>query len=113
MKFFVIITLITLTFFGVAVARDLHVDPALGHDGNDGITKPLKTIPRAIRLAKPGDTIHLKPVTYYDYAGFYNKRGEPGKPITLDGHGAILEGSEPIDPTSWTEVTPGLFNTCV
>ncbi|MBT4723345.1 MAG: hypothetical protein HOB29_00130, partial [Planctomycetaceae bacterium] len=92
-----------------AKARDLRVDPAIGDDSNDGSTAPLKSIKQAIRIAKAGDTIHLKPVVYHQYAGFYGKRGEPGNPITLDGHGAVLEGSEAIQPASWTEVAPGLF----
>src|SRR5438045_640561 len=91
------------------MARDLHVDPGTGSDANDGIENPKKTIAAAIKLALPGDTIHLKPVVYHDYAGFYGKRGEPGRPITLDGHGATLEGSDPIDPATWTEVSSGLF----
>jgi hypothetical protein len=92
-----------------AEARDLRVDPDIGDDSNDGSTSPLKSIRQAIRIAKAGDTIHLNPVVYHQYAGFYGKRGEPGNPITLDGHGATLEGSEPILPASWTEVAPGLF----
>ncbi len=78
-------------------ARDIHV-------GED-----VKTIAAAIKLAQPGDTIHLQPIVYRDYAGFYGKKGELGKPITLDGHGATLEGSDPLDPKQWTEVSPGLF----
>lgn len=78
-------------------ARDIHV-------GTD-----VKTIGEAIKLGQAGDTIHLQPIVYRDYAGFYGKKGEPGRPITLDGHGATLEGSDPIDPTKWTEVSPGLF----
>ncbi len=109
MKHLIIIPLITLSCFGLAAARDLHVDPAQGNDTNDGSSQPLKTIKRAIRIAQPGDTIHLKPVIYYEYAGFHNKRGEAGKPITLDGHGATLEGSDAIDPSTWQEVSPGLF----
>jgi hypothetical protein len=31
-----------------------------------------------------------------DYAGFGGKKGELGRPITLDGHGATLEGSDPM-----------------
>jgi hypothetical protein len=92
-----------------AKARDLRVDPAIGDDSNDGSTSPLKSIRQAIRIAKAGDTIHLKPVVYHQYAGFYGKRGDPGNPITLDGHGATLEGSDAIQPASWTEVAPGLF----
>jgi hypothetical protein len=88
-------------------ARDIHVDPDNGNDSaKDG---PLKTIRQAIRIAQPGDTIHLQPKVYYEYAGFYGKRGEPGKPITLDGHGATLDGSDPLDITQWKEVKPDLF----
>jgi hypothetical protein len=31
------------------------------------------------------------------------------KPLTLDGHGATLDGSEPLNPDDWPEVAPGLF----
>ena len=79
------------------VARDIHVG------------KEAPTIHHAIKMAAAGDTIHLEPKVYRDYAGFYGKKGEPGKPITLDGHGATLEGSDPIDPAKWREVSPGLF----
>lgn len=44
-----------------AHARDIHV-------GTD-----VKTIHAAIKLAQPGDTIHLQPIVYRDYAGFYDK----------------------------------------
>lgn len=78
-------------------ARDIHVG------------KDAPTIAHAIKAAQPGDSIHLEPKIYRDYAGFYGKKGEPGKPITLDGHGATLEGSDPLDPAQWKEVSPGLF----
>lgn len=91
--------LILLLFTACANARDIHV----------GKDKDAPTIAQAIKLAQPGDTIHLEPKVYRDYAGFHGKKGEPGKPITLDGHGATLEGSDPLDPAQWTEVSPGLF----
>jgi hypothetical protein len=69
----------------------------------------VKTIAEAIKTANPGDTIHLEPKVYRDYAGFFSKKGLPGLPITLDGHGATLEGSEPLDPSQWREVSSGLF----
>lgn len=80
-----------------ASARDIHVG------------KDAPTVAHAIKAAEPGDTIHLEPRTYRDYAGFFGKKGAPGKPITLDGHGATLEGSDPLDPAQWQEVSPGLF----
>ncbi|WP_395751827.1 hypothetical protein [Prosthecobacter sp.] len=80
-------------------ARDIRV----------GLDKDAPTIAQAIKASLPGDVIHLEPKVYHDYAGFYGKKGEPAKPITLDGHGATLEGSDPLDPATWTEVSPGLF----
>ena len=68
----------------------------------------VKTIREAIKLAQPGDTIHLQPIVYHDTAIFQNKKGEPGRPITLEGHGATLEGSDPLDSAKWKEVSPGL-----
>jgi hypothetical protein len=73
------------------------------------VGKDAKSINEAIKIALPGDTIHLEPKVYREYAGFYDKKGEPGFPITLDGHGATLEGSDPLDPEQWKEVGPGLF----
>jgi len=78
-------------------AADIHVG------------KDVPTIHHAIKMAVAGDTIHLEPKVYRDYAGFYSKKGELGKPITLDGHGATLEGSDPIESAKWREVSPGLF----
>lgn len=91
--------LFLLLTISILQAREIHV----GKDAD------APTIHHAIKLAAPGDTIHLEPKVYRDYAGFYGKKGEAGKPITLDGHGATLEGSDPIDPVKWREVSPGLF----
>ena len=91
------LALAILASLSAASARDIHV------------SKDVKTIHEAIKLAQPGDTIHLEPKVYRDYAGFYGKKGEPGKPVTLDGHGATLEGSDALDPAQWKEVSPGLF----
>ena len=108
-----VVLLLGWAFTGPAAAtvsaRDLHVDPDAGSDDNDGVAAPLKTIRTAISRAGPGDTIHLQPKVYREYAGFYDKCGEPGRPITLDGHGATLDGSDPIDPAKWVEQSPGLF----
>ncbi len=81
--------------------------PPRGRDLRVGVD--VKTIAEAIKKAQPGDTVHLQPIVYHDFAGFFAKQGAPGKPVTLDGHGATLEGSDPLDPKQWKEVAPGLF----
>ena len=90
-------------------ARDLHVDPAAADDKGDGLAQPVKTIAHAIRLAQPGDTIHLAPGAYHESAEFGKRSGEEGKPIVLDGHGAILDGSEPVLKKDWEQISPGLY----
>ncbi|MCA9049810.1 MAG: hypothetical protein KDA89_13835 [Planctomycetaceae bacterium] len=95
----------TTAAFAIAEASDAAT-PA-GRDIQVGRDVP--TIAHAIKAAEPGDTIHLEPKVYRDYAGFYGKQGAPGRPITLDGHGATLEGSDPVNPADWQEVSPGLF----
>jgi hypothetical protein len=94
-----------------ATARDLHVNPHTGNDSADGRTEKtaLRTIARGIKLAGPGDTVHLAKTLYHESAVFHDRAGEPGRPITLDGHGATLDGSEPLRPADWKEVSPGLF----
>ncbi len=67
------------------------------------------TIAEGIKAAGPGDTVHLERKVYREYAGFFAKKGLPGQPITLDGHGATLEGANPLDPQQWREISPGLF----
>jgi hypothetical protein len=94
---------------GGAAGRAIVVDPRTGDDARDGVTGPVKTIARAIKMAVPGDTIHLAPGTYYESADLTNKHGRPGQPITLDGHGAILDGSEPVRDNDWEALGGGLF----
>jgi hypothetical protein len=81
------IFLILIAFSLLLSARDIHVgkDAASIHARN--------------KAAQPGDTVHLEPKIYRDCAGFYDKKGEPEKPITLDGHRATSEGRDSIDVT--------------
>ena len=87
----------------------LQVDPTTGNDANDGVTAPVKTIARAVKLAQPGDTIYLTPHTYYESVVLSGKQGLPGKPITLDGQGAIIEGSEPVIAANWEALGGDLY----
>ncbi len=89
--------------------RDLHVDPKTGDDKNDGIAKPVKTIAKAVKMALPGDTVHLASARYYESVDLTLKHGELGRPITVDGHGAVLDGSEPVTSNEWEAAGDGLF----
>ena len=102
-------TTLVLSFILSVPGRSLQVDPVNGDDAWDGISRPVKTIAQSVRLAQPGDTIHLQPMVHRDWAVFFDKSGEPGKPITLDGHGATLDGCDPLDPKGWVEIESGLF----
>jgi len=93
----------------LAAAAELHVDPETGSDSADGQKAPLKTIARAIRLAQPGDTVHLAPRRFYESADLSGKMGTVEKPITLEGHGAVLDGSEPVLAADWEALGDGLF----
>lgn len=93
----------------VALVSFLWASQSSGRDLRVGLDPDIPTIAHAIKAALPGDTIHLEPKVYRDYEGFYGKKGEPGQPITLEGNGATLDGSDPLDPAGWTEVSPGLF----
>jgi hypothetical protein len=92
-----------------SVGRALQVNPQSGDDAQDGVAKPVRTIARAVKLAQPGDTIHLTPGTYFESADLTNKHGLPDQPITLDGHGAVLDGSEPVRAEDWEALGHGLF----
>jgi hypothetical protein len=108
MKLLPILCLLTLSLASAA-ARSLHVDPVAGDDTQDGVAAPVKTIARAILLAQPGDTVNLAPATYYETVNLGNKHGLPGQPITVDGHGAVIDGSDPIVAAEWESLGGGLF----
>jgi hypothetical protein len=115
-RFFSILVLLTVSAFAETAGRHFYVDPVLGKESADGLAAtatgadgPVKTIARGLKFAQPGDTVHLAKATYRESAVFFNRQGEPDRPITLDGHGATLDGSEPLDPAQWQETAPGLF----
>ncbi|WP_330275296.1 right-handed parallel beta-helix repeat-containing protein [Lentzea sp. NBC_00516] len=70
-----------------AAASALYV-ATTGNDGNAGtVTAPLKTIQKAVDLAQPGDTIHLRGGTYAPTTNIQIlKNGTQSAPITLRAH---------------------------
>ncbi|HOF18893.1 MAG TPA: hypothetical protein PK082_08280, partial [Phycisphaerae bacterium] len=101
------------------LGRDLYVDPDRGDDGANGLAPqagpersgPVKTIAKAVGLAQPGDTVHLtpRPTPYRDCVLLRERSGEPGKPITIDGHGVTITGADPLRPADWTDLGEGLY----
>ncbi|HOJ39038.1 MAG TPA: right-handed parallel beta-helix repeat-containing protein, partial [bacterium] len=96
------------------LAKDIYVDNINGKDAYNGFSQevapggagPLASIDKALRLAGPGDTVHLVPTgqPYRQTADFYGvKGGQPGKPLVLDGHGATLTGAEECSPEGWKQ----------
>lgn len=92
------------------------MNPTTGTDSANGLAVaasgtngPVKTIARGLKLARPGDIVHLAPVVFKESATFRNYSGEPGRPIVLDGHGATLDGSDPLNPADWQQTAPGLY----
>ncbi len=101
-------------------ARVFFVNNETGNDEADGLAEvrsssggPFKTITKAISILRPGDTLNLANTkTPYRETIRMNDGfgGVPGHPITIDGHGATLTGSDPLRMDGWVDAgAPGLF----
>jgi hypothetical protein len=99
--------------------RDFYVNNVKGDDSDDGLAAekgarggPVRTLSKGVSLLNPGDTLHLavtdepyrETLTLGDDFG-----GVPGKPITIDGHGATITGSDPLRWDSWNSAGDGLY----
>jgi hypothetical protein len=95
-------------------ARDIYVDNVGGDDLFNGSTAepvgvdgPVRTIARALRLAEPHDRVVLANTgtPYRESVSLSGRHsGSPAVPFVLDGNGAVLDGSAPIDPRLWSPV---------
>lgn len=83
-------------------AATLRVDGAAGSDANDGVTAPVRTISRALRLLRPEDTLSLTPMPEpYHESLRVSVGGSPGRPLVIEGNGATLTGAELAPTTGW------------
>lgn len=62
MKILILTALLAVVSCCRVESRDLHVDPGIGDDGNDGITSSLKTIRQAI-VASYSDVAASHPIS--------------------------------------------------
>jgi hypothetical protein len=69
----------------------------------------IKTTAAAVKMARPGDTILLTPGVYKESIVFHDRSGEYGKPITIDGQGSTLDGSDTQDLSTWENIGNDLY----
>ena len=64
----------TLSFVSTANAATIYVDGNSGRDGNTGssISNAVQTISRGAQLLRSGDTMIIRPGTYYEFPTFNN-----------------------------------------
>ncbi len=112
-----------LVWFGVlvlllarsAAGRDVFVSNTSGDDLNTGTAMrplgprggPVRTISKAVRLARPSDRIVLdntgKPYREtVSLVGSHNSGGVLG-PLVIEGRGALLDGTVPIPAQAWQQ----------
>ncbi len=104
-----------------ASAHDVYVDNVAGDDRNDGgspeatgaTAGPVRTLRRGTQLAGPGDTLHIanRGVPYYESMTLAGSKhsGGPNVPFTVQGNGAVLDGSRLVPPEAWTRIGNGLW----
>lgn len=106
-----------------AFAKVIYVDNRTGEDVYDGTaaevsglrTGPVRSLERAHVLVRPGDTIEIAnngdAYPYYDSLRLIGDRcsGVPSHPVVVNGHGAVIDGSEPVDPAAWAALGGGLW----
>ena len=74
---------------------------------------PLRTIRRALELASPGDRIVLANtgLAYHETISLSSRRhcGTAQQPFTIEGNGAVLDGSRSVPATAWEPYQDAIF----
>ena len=116
-----VITTASLCISADALARDIYVNNQIGSDFLDGFsedrgqgkTGPVKTIARALALARRGDNIVLANTgqSYHESISIQGARhnGLKKKPFLIVGNGATLDGTRTIKPEEWDIVGNAVF----
>ena len=117
----------TLVFVGMitcanfAAAREIYVDNLQGRNLNNGLIPdttqisagPVRTINRALDLAKAADVIILKNTgrPYYESISLTGARhsGIADHPFVIQGNGATISGLRSLPADGWREVSPRLW----
>ncbi len=104
-----------------AAGRDIHVSNVAGDDTFTGHhsrsmpdrSGPVGTIAKALRLAGTGDRIVLAATgqPYRESISLVGRRhsGYPRRPFAIEGNGATLDGSAPVEPDAWENYRGAVF----
>jgi hypothetical protein len=104
-----------------AVAGDLYVNNVFGNDSLSGDREqpserqgPVRSIQRALCLAKPGDHIHIaktdKPYREELSISGPCLRGRADKPLLISGNGAVLDGTVVAASGAWKHEAGNVFS---
>ena len=95
----------------MALGVDYYADSVAGNDSNDGRSsvRAFKTLDRASRVLKAGDTLHLKAGCVFKESLRFRSSGTSAKPIRVKGNGAVLSGLEAVPDDSWCDQGDGLW----
>ena len=117
---FLVLTL-TLICGAPLYSKEIYVNNTTGHDRNlgrsadtvDSLIGPVKTIARAIELSGPGDKIIIAPtgVPYRETLCLFGKKqsGDDFGAFTIEGNGAVLDGSEMLPIEVWSHAFGNTF----
>jgi len=103
-----------------ALARQLYVNNVAGNDQADGTAPestinggPVRTIGRALQLARPGDFLVIANtgIAYRESLSLSTADhcGTAVRPFTIQGNGAVLDGTQPIAVNAWEPVRGELY----
>ncbi|MCH8046685.1 MAG: right-handed parallel beta-helix repeat-containing protein [Planctomycetes bacterium] len=108
-------------FVPLAVARDIFVNNLAGEDRFSGLVAttdgdrsgPVRTIGRALQIAHRADRIVLaktdQPYRESITLQGVGNSGYADKPFTIQGNGAMLDGSVPVPGDAWQHVRGNIF----
>ena len=102
-------------------AKEIYVNNVTGHDRNlgqsgdttDGLAGPVRTIKRALELSGQGDRVILAPTAtpYRETICLFGGRhsGDSFNAFTIEGNGAILDGTELLPIEVWRHAFGNTF----
>lgn len=97
-----------------AQAETFYVHNLNGSDQNSGLRadQPFATLTKGVSCLKPGDRLILADsgTPYFESLALRNVSGTADQPIEVDGSGAVLDGSRPLLPESWTPLGNDLYS---